>query len=798
MEKIMETWMKSLSEQDIVVVSSAEKETLLNLLSKSAFLPKFKLYTFLDFKNLISYENTLELAFELSKRYPMSLDLANIYLNNLYYIQKDTFYQSKRLQDLQNTKNKFQNLFEISSTHLHFLKDKNIYVYHGTSFKKEMIALCQSIHKTCTFIEDTKVIKNILFPVYRFESLEKELDYVAYSIASLIEKGISISNIKLCLPSKDFYFSCDRIFKMYQLPLQNLFIPLLKDVPFFNQFLKLLDEHEHLDEILEQLKEAYHPNSYAHLYQTLYDTINALPYQNIQDLRILAPYYFKNHSFYDGSIKNAIEVIDYHQYVDENDYIFIVGMNQSIIPQSFKDEDYLSDKEKEILQISTSLDKNNEDKEAFIHFLNTHTHVFLSFHDKANNQTTYPSFLIKELKLEIKTIEKDYAMTYCKLQDALDLARFYDISHHTGKIYDILNQNYNIEYNQYNNQFKTVSASFKKEIANLNLELSYSSLNTFYQCPFHYYLSYILRLDSNQNTFIMDVGSLFHYILSKQYETDFDFETLYQHYFDNKKILSAKEKFYLQKLKTELLDLMDYNCRMLQHSKLKTILCEQKFKIQKSNKIHLNVIGYIDKIMAFEENNQSYVAVIDFKTGNPEFDINKLDFGLSMQLPVYLYLIHHSDLFKNVIVLGLYLQKIVNAKPKAYSNATKEDKDKVFKLQGYSLKDQGLISLLDDSYTNSLMINGLRTKTDGSFYAKCKVLDKHKMEETLQKVEEKLSEAANLILNGDFKVQPKMINNLNESCTYCEHANVCYVRANNMVYKTTAELHKAKGGDDNE
>lgn len=795
----MEEWIKNLTSNDILIVSSTEKETLLDLLAKEKYLLKFKLYTFNDFRNLISYENNLELALELKKKLNISLDLATIYLNNLYYIQEDKEYDNKRLNDLKQIKIDWKDKLNISCHHYNFLKDKTIHAYNLENLKKEITVLCNSINKTCDFIDKNEINKDITTPVYQFESLDKEIDYIAYKISSLIEQGISTNQIKICIPSNEFYFTCNRIFNMYGLPLENLFNPLLKDVPFFNKFLKLLNEFDNLDTILEKLNEEYNQTKNILLYKALYDAINALPYNDdINDLRILADYYFKHNSYYDSPIKNAIEVINYNQFVDKNDYIFIMGLNQGNIPRSFKDEDYLSDKEKEILNISTSLDKNKEDKENFISFIKNHDNVFLSFHEKANNQATYQSFLIKELKLTIKTIEKDYSVSYCKLQDELDLARYYDIGRLHGETYTTLNNNYKIDYNQYNNQFKVDSDNFKKAIQELNPRLSYSSLSTFYECPFHYYLTYILHVDSAKPTFVMDVGNLFHYVLSKQYEKDFDFEKEYNDYFTNvkPKELLPKEKFFLAKLKQELIDLMDYNNRMLSHTKLKEILCEKNITVHKNDTVRLNLTGFLDKIMVYNENDTTYVAVIDFKTGNPEFDITKLEFGLSMQLPVYLYLIHNSDLFKNVVVLGLYLQKIINSKPKAYSGTSKEDKDKSFRLQGYSLKNQELISLLDDSYTSSIMISGLRTIKDGSFHSNSKVLDQAKMDETLQKVEEKLSKAANLILNGEFLVQPKTINNINESCNHCEHANVCYVRANNMVYRNTNEFNK-KGGDDN-
>ena len=40
-----------------------------------------------------------------------------------------------------------------------------------------------------------------------------------------------------------------------------------------------------------------------------------------------------------------------------------------------------------------------------------------------------------------------------------------------------------------------------------------------------------------------------------------------------------------------------------------------------------------------EKNGENLVSIIDYKTGDVDIKINNLIFGLSMQLPIYLYLV---------------------------------------------------------------------------------------------------------------------------------------------------------------
>lgn len=79
-------------------------------------------------------------------------------------------------------------------------------------------------------------------------------------------------------------------------------------------------------------------------------------------------------------------------------------------------------------------------------------------------------------------------------------------------------------------------------------------------------------------------------------------------------------------------------------------------------------------------------------------------------------------------------------------------------------------------------IKGLKTKKDGTFYSTSKVLTLEKMQQIDTLVQEKIKEASKAILSGDFKIQPKIINHKNESCTFCEYQSICNVKANNYLY----------------
>lgn len=73
--------------------------------------------------------------------------------------------------------------------------------------------------------------------------------------------------------------------------------------------------------------------------------------------------------------------------------------------------------------------------------------------------------------------------------------------------------------------------------------------------------------------------------------------------------------------------------------------------------MNVTITGIIDKVMYKEENNHTYLVVIDYKTGNPDINLNNTIYGINMQLPMYLYLLKEKGDLKEIEVSGFYYQK---------------------------------------------------------------------------------------------------------------------------------------------
>ena len=190
-------------------------------------------------------------------------------------------------------------------------------------------------------------------------------------------------------------------------------------------------------------------------------------------------------------------------------------------------------------------------------------------------------------------------------------------------------------------------------------------------------------------------------------------------------------------------------------------------------------MGVIDKVRYKEEDKATYLVVIDYKTGNTDIKLNNIDYGIGMQLPIYLYLSNHLNL-NNIKVVGFYLQKLL---VNTFDNKKEfvEAKEETLKLEGYSINEESILSKFDNTYTDSKLIKSMKTSSKG-FYSYSKVLSSKQIEEIINKTDNQIDKAIDSILEADFTINPKVIEGENVSCAFCEYKDICFKSEKNITY----------------
>ena len=196
-------------------------------------------------------------------------------------------------------------------------------------------------------------------------------------------------------------------------------------------------------------------------------------------------------------LNTAVNIINLEEdVIDDDCFLFVVGFNQDILPKTYKDEDYITDKIKKEVDLYSTKEKNLLIKENVIEILSHVKNLYLSYKEKNSFDDYLPSSLIKELNLEIEPYNSDKIYN-SDIYNKLKLGQYLDNYYKYGEKPDLLftlNNNYQIQYNTYNNQFTNLNLNSYQKYLNNNLTLSYTSLNTYNLCAFKYYINYILKL----------------------------------------------------------------------------------------------------------------------------------------------------------------------------------------------------------------------------------------------------------------------------------------------------------------
>lgn len=758
-----------------IVPSNIKKKILLDLNKQD------KLYDikFMSLKDLdLTYDK--DAITYLKNKYNLKVEVALVYLNNIKYVDiKD--YKNEKLNKLVEIKKDLLDKNLISTNNL---LNKQIVIY-GYDYIPRYYNKFLNNYK---FIK--KNINNYIHDVYEFNDIYDEIEFVSNKILDLINSSVDINKIKIANINDDYIEPIKRIFKLYNIPI-NISKNNIYDTVIVSDFIKLLSDYS-VEESLEFIKNKYDLNNENnnYIYNKIISILNSY---NSFDLDLFI-YDLKHTSNNNDILENSIEIIDIkNNIIDEDEYVFLMSFNLSSIPIIYKDEDYLSDKEKELLDIETSKELNKIEKENIINIIKSIKNLTITYKLQTPFDKYLKSYLVDELNMNIiheKVINKySNKMNYIKLSNKLDNLIKYN---EKDNDLDILYNTYsNIKYLSFDNKFNGINKEDLYDYLDHKLKLSYSTMDKYYDCSFKYYLECILNLSKDDRTIFMDIGNIFHNVLSKAFNDNFDFETEFNNSinFD----LTKKDIFFLNKLKEELKFIIETIKYQNTFSSLDKSEYEKGLFINKEGNVKLTFMGFIDKLMYKEDKDNTYLVIIDYKTGNPDINLNNSIYGLDMQLPVYLYLAKNT--IKNAKVLGIYLQRILNNEIDKKSGKTYESlKKENLKLVGYSTSNESELSLFDKDYSDSKVIKSMNTTSKG-FGPYAKVLDDSMMEKLEEVVEDKIDKAFTGILDADFKINPKVIGGENHSCKYCKYKDVCYKKNEDLIYLDKhTNLDFLKGG----
>ncbi|MFU7517612.1 helicase-exonuclease AddAB subunit AddB [Clostridium sp. HCS.1] len=349
------------------------------------------------------------------------------------------------------------------------------------------------------------------------------------------------------------------------------------------------------------------------------------------------------------------------------------------------------------------------------------------------------------------------------------------------------------------------------QLENKKLVFNISRIEKYAQCPFSYYVQYGLKAKDRKvyEFSAPDLGSFMHNILDdftnkirteKIAWSDLNKERcklIVNELVDRKlesdtnSILNSTKKYqyFADRFKRTITKSVMVISEQMRKGKFEVFRNEFEFggfkdgeaiKIDLPSNETVYLVGRVDRIDTLDLDGNTYIKVVDYKSGNKKFNLTEVYYGLQIQLLVYLdALIKNSKyILEKQAMPGAILyfkidDPIIKSKKPLTEEEIKNNILKELKMSGLLLKDISVVKAMDSDIESAYsLIIPAAIKKDGNFTATSSVVTEEQFDILRKYVNDKMAELCEEMLSGDIKIVPCKNNNT-PYCDYCDYSSVC-------------------------
>ena len=523
--------------------------------------------------------------------------------------------------------------------------------------------------------------------------------------------------------------------------------------------------------------------------------------------------------------------------------LFFLGVNDGNIPKSASKGGIISDMEREFLQESgLSLAPTPRQQmyiQRFYLYLNMtkpSKRLYLSY-SKMNSEgkSIRPAYLIDTVKKMFPSLMVQYPQNRSALEqmetpgegvgylagklrdyalgaaDGKEEKEFYTIYHAYGSS-ELLNTRQrltNAAFFRY--QDSPLSKAVARALYGRQLQNSVTRLETYAACAYRHFLQYGLTLKEREEFGFetVDMGNVYHAVLesfagklTEKGYTWFDFpeefgeravrealETYAATYGDTILYSSARNEYAITRMERILLRTVLTLQKQLQRGAFTPSDYEVSFRfaedldsihVELSEQEKMRLIGRIDRIDTAEDDERVYVKIIDYKSGNRQFDLAALYYGLQLQLVVYMNAAmeleakKHPD--KQVVPAAMLYYHIddptVDSPVELNDEEINEQILSKLRMNGVVNSEPDIVERLDRYMQDKSDVIPVERKKDGSFSARSSVMSNEELQIISNYVNHKMQTIGREILDGNIGLNPYEKGSL-QACTYCAYKKVC-------------------------
>ncbi len=670
--------------------------------------------------------------------------------------------------------------------------------YHESSSISKSLSEAKNLDTCFDLIK-----KNDAFPVVNvFSSAFLELHAVFNRIASLLDNGVDISSIYLANVNESYAPMIETLSNLYGFAVDLPSFTSLYATSLGRDFLRLFDESDgKLDEAIDRLKESY---SSSADFQTLYLKIKYffIPELDKEKQKEIYVSILKELKTKKPSKSPAVRILN-GNYAKEDSHVFYLDFSLESTPKTYNGSPIFDEAALKELGIPTSLERNTEEKKDFIDFLRSPSIEMVTFHEKHIANTSHLSSLVGDLKLEVKETKLselrnpvEYSEEVSKAigQSLIDKKKTYGLDD------DFLGLYGKDSLTPYNNAFDIPKGGVSIDLGR-DYAYSYSSIDEYYNCPFSFYVSHVLRIKDINSRSNTDLGTVAHATFDSFFKEvrknnifdEDDLQNLFDRTFEEEKQqfydginLKPSEIYLLNLFKRDLFKVALY----IFHSEERIEQPHFYYEKEVFTKIgNVNVRGKLDKVITFGNEN---VAIIDYKTYEVDFSEDKLDFGLGMQLPIYSLLRKGDKELDNLQTAGLFISPIILSKKKELDIENASSYGPSLRLQGIFLDDKEALKSFGITFTGtSDYILGTTITSKGTYKNPGREKTEAEFESYEEKAKIKIEEADKAIHNVLFPIYPASSKKLKaDGCLYCNFRAICYLKASQKHILVPGEVEE--------
>ena len=193
--------------------------------------------------------------------------------------------------------------------------------------------------------------------------------------------------------------------------------------------------------------------------------------------------------------------------------------------------------------------------------------------------------------------------------------------------------------------------------------------------------------------------------------------------------------------------------------------------------IQAQLRGFVDRVDVWNDGNNQYFRVVDYKTGRKDFDYCDIYNGIGLQMLLYMFALEQqgeSLLGDRPVCAGVQYfparAPILPSNGKLSSTDAKEEHAKNWKRKGLLLADMDVLEAMDPE-SNAKRI-GYKVSKEGTLTGD--IADRDQMKELKRFIFLTLKKMVNDIVSGNVEPNPYTRGSSHDSCTYCPFKPVCH------------------------